>query len=123
MSGTDHEAGFSLIELLVIVLILGILTTVVVPRFTGSRERAYDAAAKSELRNAMSAQEAYYTDNKIYTTEWGPAGLDLTAPPEVTVEIPSAGATGYMMTAQHRSSPNAYCVNASVGKIVSITPC
>ena len=118
-----RQMGFSLIELLVVVLVLGVLATIIVPRFAGSRERAYDAAAKSELRNAMSAQEAYYTDHKTYTTEWGPSGLDLTAPPEVTVEIPSADAGGYVMTAQHRSSPNAYCVNSGVGMVVSITPC
>lgn len=117
------EAGFTLLELLVVVIVLGIFVTIVVPRFASSREKAFDAAAKSELRNAMSAQESYFTDAQTYTTEVGASGLDLTSLPAVTVTIPSADASGYMMTAKHGSSPNTYCIDSDVGEIVPGTTC
>lgn len=117
------EAGFTLLELLVIVIVLGIFVTIVVPRFASSRERTYDAAAKSELRNAMSAQEAYFTDAQTYTTEAGASGLDLTSQPAVTVTIPSADGSGYTMTAKHGSSANTYCIDSDVGEIVPGSTC
>lgn len=116
-----NEAGFTLLELLVVVIIVGILATVVIPRFARSRERTYDAAAKSDLRNAMSAQEAYFADYQSYTTDAGAAGFEPS--PAVTITIPSADGLGYVMTAKHGSSANTYCINSDIGEIVTGTTC
>ncbi|MGH7551101.1 MAG: type IV pilin protein, partial [Gemmatimonadota bacterium] len=53
-----RNQGFTLIELLIVVVIIGILAAIAIPRFAGTKEKAFDAAAKSDLRNAMTAQEA-----------------------------------------------------------------
>ena len=58
--------GFTLIELLVVVVIIGILAVIAVPRFGSTREKAYDAAAIADLRNMISAAEAYFADNQVY---------------------------------------------------------
>lgn len=55
-----NTAGFTLIELLCVVAILGVLTAIVIPRFMGVRQLAIDARAKSDLRNAANAEEAYF---------------------------------------------------------------
>lgn len=52
--------GFTLIELLVVVAIIGILAAVALPQFAAYRQRGFDARALSDLRNAASAEEAYY---------------------------------------------------------------
>ena len=62
------EEGFTLIELMVVVLIIAILLAIAIPTFLGARERAQDRAAQSNLRNALTAEKVYYTDNQQYTT-------------------------------------------------------
>src|SRR5688500_2064722 len=61
-----EEGGFTLIELMVVVLIIAILIAVAIPTFLGLRRRAQDRAAQSNLRNGMTAAKAFYTDNETY---------------------------------------------------------
>ena len=61
------EEGFTLIELMVVVLIIAILLAIAIPSFLGARARAQDRAAQSNLRNALTAEKTYYTDVQVYT--------------------------------------------------------
>lgn len=60
--------GFTLIELLIVVVIIGILAAIAVPKFAATKDKAKLASLKSDLRNLMNAEEAYYVDNMSYTT-------------------------------------------------------
>jgi type IV pilus assembly protein PilA len=62
------EEGFTLIELMMVVLIIAILITVLVPTFIGARDRANDRAMQTSLRNALTASKAVYVDGQNYTT-------------------------------------------------------
>ena len=59
----SNKKGFTLIELLIVVVIIGILAAIAIPKFANTKEKAYVASMKSDLRNLVTAQEAYFSDN------------------------------------------------------------
>jgi prepilin-type N-terminal cleavage/methylation domain-containing protein len=87
MRTTRRADAFTLIELLIVVVIIGLLATIAIPKFGFTKEKAYLAQMKTDLRNLATQQEAYLYDNSLYTTSF-PA----------TVFAVSAGVTGLAIT-------------------------
>jgi type IV pilus assembly protein PilA len=91
-----EESGFTLIELLTVLVIMGILLAVAVPSYLGFKDRANRGAAEANVRSAVPAVEAYYTDNGTY------AGMNLTALASidagVKITVVSAGASTYCIS-------------------------
>lgn len=95
-----RAGGFTLIELLMVVVIIGLLASVLIPRFAHSREKAFMATMKADLRNLASAQESYFYDYQAYATSLG--GLASYRPSTgVTVVIDEATMGGWSATASH----------------------
>ena len=62
-----NRTGFTLIELLIVVVIIGLLAAIAIPKFGNTKNKAYVASMKSDLRNLMTAEEAYFVDSLQYT--------------------------------------------------------
>ena len=58
-----NKKGFTLIELLIVVVIIGILAAIAIPKFANTKDKAYVAAMKSDLRNMATYEEQYAADN------------------------------------------------------------
>ena len=134
-----REGGFTLIELLIVVVIIGVLAAIAIPQFTNTKERAFDAAAQSDIRNMMTAEEAYFFSEQAYAASTVSAGgtadldgdgtSDFQASKNVALTV-TAYTDGYQITAKHSSSNQTWCVNSSpsnasgaIGQIIEGTSC
>ena len=63
-----NHKGFTLIELLIVVVIIGILAAIAIPKFANTKNKAYVTAMKSDLRNLVTAEEAYFSDSTAYAS-------------------------------------------------------
>jgi prepilin-type N-terminal cleavage/methylation domain-containing protein len=91
-----RRAGFSLIELLIVVVIIGILAAIAIPAFANTKGKALVSKVKSDLRNLATAQEGYFYTHGEYTADL--AALDLEVSPGVTLDIEEADVSGWSAT-------------------------
>ena len=108
-----EDEGFTLIELMVVVLIIAILIAIAIPTFLGARARAQDRAAQSNLRNALTAEKTYYTDKQAYSA----SAVDLQAiEPSLSYVASTAAATGngvFVATADVTAGDKVFASSAS----------
>ena len=100
-----NKKGFTLIELLIVVVIIGILAAIAIPKFANTKEKAYIASMKSDLRNLITAQEAYFSDNSSnYASSTSALGTAYKASSGVTVTMGTVTNTGWSATSSHSST-------------------
>lgn len=101
--------GFTLIELLVVVVIIGVLAAIAIPKFQSTKGKANAASLKSDLRNLATAQEAYFYENLVYTTNV--ANLNVTLTQGVTITWGTVGTAGWAAKVTH---PLAYPIECAI---------
>jgi type IV pilus assembly protein PilA len=100
------ERGFTLIELLIVVVIIGILAAIAIPKFAATKEQAYVADMKSDLRNLATAQEAYAGDNNTYYSGSIPSSSLVYNPSQgISITVTEATAAGWAAVASTGFTP------------------
>ena len=94
------RSGFTLIELLIVIVIVGILAAIAVVNFTNTKQKAYIASEKTDLRNLVVAEEALFYDSAFYTTSFALMN-NYTPSPGNTVVVNEATGQGWSATASN----------------------
>lgn len=113
----QNEKGFTLIELMIVIAIIGILAAIAIPQFSVYRMRSYNSVVLSDLRNTALAEEAYYTDNKSYTSDQGRLAGNYAS--KGVVQISSASETSYILIGYHPSGDKTFTLIGPGGVITS----
>ena len=119
----SSSRGFTLIEMLVVVALIGILSAIALRQFAIYRNQSYDARANSDLRNAATAEEAYFASNGEYIggQDTGPTsstflpGLHLS--PTVTLQMSVNGSDSFSGTAASNQGTRTFTYNSALGGI------
>ena len=122
VSARRSRLGFTLIELLIVVVIIGILVAIAIPKFGSTKEQAYLAHMKTDLRNLATAQEAYIGDNGTYYNGAVPSATLVYNPSVgVVITIVAATSSGWSATSAYPSQSTRTCA-LYVGSTAPVAP-
>jgi type IV pilus assembly protein PilA len=111
----DGDGGFTLVELLVVIVIIGILVAIAIPVFLNQRQKAWTSATESDLRNAAPVAETFFADNGTYD---GLESETFQTSGDVTITVKSHTASGYCIEATHaKLAGKTYSLNSADGKV------
>lgn len=117
-----NQKGFTLIELMIVIAIIGILAAIAIPQFSAYRKRSYNTAAQSDLKNSTTAQEAYFVDEQTYASAVANligTTFGLYTSQNVTLSVVAASTGGYTMKGFHSSGDKTWSIVGPGGSITS----
>jgi len=130
MNASVKIKGFTLIELMIVVAIIGILAAIAIPQFSEYRTRAFNATAEGDLKNIMTSEEAFYAGLQTYANipvTTGPAANLASLPGmrvsmNVCARITSASAVDYSANTEHLNGNASFGVTPSTNSVRTNKP-
>jgi type IV pilus assembly protein PilA len=118
----NNVHGFTLIELMIVIAIIGILAAIAIPQYSLYRTRSFNAAAQADLRNAATAQEAYFMDNGTYSSVTANLigntyMLFFSQGVNLTIVAASTDTSGYVMRTRHERGDTTFSISGPGGTI------
>lgn len=113
-----NQKGFTLIELMIVIAIIGILAAIAIPNFLSYRQKGFDSAALSDAKNAYTAAQAYFTDHPDATLTLADLSPSFRQTDNVTVAVTSGAIATLEITSFHSNGTKTYTVHQDG----SITP-
>jgi len=115
----EGQKGFTLIELMIVIAIIGILAAIAIPQFVSYRQKGYNTQAKGELKSFYTACQAYFADNPTATGDCTTGEVSATFIPSGAVTLTPAGGMNMVgTTSSHSAGTSTY----TIGNSGNITP-